>query len=102
MVSDIKMVFNAENTSIYFCLASKSDNFNNVKMAAVIKTDDQSVDNRSKLCLVNFNASRTKFLAINYLRDSSLLSISMVDADIRKSELLRFLGLMFSPYRKLK
>lgn len=60
----------------------KNDQLDKVKMATDVQNYHQAVVNRAKRWLINFNASKTIILTINHLRDASLLSVNMADANL--------------------
>lgn len=66
---------------------AKNDQLDEVKMATDVQNYLQAVVNRAKRWLINFNASKT-ILTINHLRDASLLSVNMADANLQKRHTL--------------
>lgn len=84
----------AGDTSSYSCL-SKSKRSKIVKLAAALKNDLQSVVKWGEKLFVKFNASKMKLPSFNHPREAFLTSISMADANLQKSDTLRFLRLTF-------
>lgn len=70
----------AGGTTIYTCLNNKSDQFDKVMQAADLINNTPSVVKWAKEWLVNFNATNSKLLSVNHLRDLFLPSTSMADA----------------------
>lgn len=68
---------------MYSCIDSKADQSDKVKIEDV-QNEIKSVVTWNKRRLVTFNASETKLISINNLREPSLSSISMADADPRR------------------
>lgn len=82
--------------NVYSRLDIKSDHFDKVKLAADVQNYIQSVVKWGKGRHVNLNASKTKPIYINNLRDSFLLLINTADGNLLESYSLRFLGIIFS------
>lgn len=73
-----------EDTTIYFCINSKSGSPpEKVKLLAILENDLQSVVNWNKQCFVNFNAFKSKLVFFSYHRVLLLASIIMINTNLR-------------------
>lgn len=68
-----------------------------VKQAADLQNDLQSVISWGKKWLVKFNAPKTKRLFFSHLKELFLPSFSTADANLHESNALRLLGPSFLP-----
>lgn len=80
----------------YYCLNSKSDRFDTVKLAANLKKMTNIFCNLEQEISFNFNEYKMIFFSVNLLPESFLPSIRMSDANLQGSHSIRLLVFTFS------